>query len=150
MNVRLILSKEMVTELFQHGIMWSFLVSKARYFNWHTLQKRNISGSSKYQQQGEDLQDRQSTSFAQYLYFFDYPNILIEFNSTTWSFYIAENNKTYLIFTSRIRHYCPISTKFDPFQQAFLKVPDSKFDGNPSSGIRAHTFVTTYGQKLRS
>jgi len=64
MSVRIVQFKQMVTKLVQHTIMRSFLAWKARYFNWHTLQKRSISGSNKNQQQKEDSQDRQSVSFA--------------------------------------------------------------------------------------
>jgi len=58
-----------------------------------------------------------------------------------------ETIKPTSVFTQNVQYLCPISIKFGFSEQIFMKVPNIKFHGHPSSRSRVDTRRKTDRQK---
>ena len=66
-----------------------------------------------------------------------------------WRIYVVGNNRTYLGLRVKCPIFWPDVTRFVIYRQAFIKFPNIKFRGYPSSGTGADTCGQTYMTKLR-
>ena len=89
---------------------------------------------------------QQGGGFAQFLYFFDSPNSLIPFHSTTalvWRLNVHGNDTMYLTLHVKSLKFLPDCSQIWIPRQNCVKISSIKFDVHPSSGSRPYTF----GQK---